>query len=199
MIVLNGLRALDVQGSDFRSIDSVFINDVESPDVIIVSPTELIAQLPPGLQRVPDVQSIMVLSRQLTLSASSVLRFQIGDTPSSVSGILRLLQLFVKLLISEPGSDIMNKTLGGGLLRPLGATFGTEDGDSIRTNAVVAVDSVSKQIVAIQSRNGTLPRNERLMSAAVLGATFSRESGSMFLSVEVKNQTGVPAQLNLEL
>jgi hypothetical protein len=141
----------------------------------------------------------MVLSRQLTLSASSVLRFQIGDTPSSVSGILRLLQLFVKLLISEPGSDIMNKTLGGGLLRPLGATFGTEDGDSIRTNAVVAVDSVSKQIVAIQSRNGTLPRNERLMSAAVLGATFSRESGSMFLSVEVKNQTGVPAQLNLEL
>ena len=199
MVVINGIRALDVIGEDFRSVDTVYINDTMSPDVIIVSPTRLIAQLPEGLQQVPNVQSIAVLSRQLTLTASSVLRFILGDTPRTVSGLMRLLQLFVKLLLSEPGSDIFSSSLGGGLLRGLGTTIGRDDGDALKTNATIAVDNVSKQIIAIQSRNGTLPRDERLSSAHVLGAAFSRDSGTLFLSVELKNQLGVPARLNLEL
>jgi hypothetical protein len=199
MVVIGGIRALQIEGTDFRSVDSVFVNDTESPDVVVVSPTQLLAQLPDNLQAVPDVQSVMVLSRSLTLTASSVLRFRIGNVPSAVSGILRMMQLFVKLLISEPGSDIFNKSLGGGLLRSMGSTFGADDGDSIRTNAVIAVDAVAKQIVALQSRDGTLPRDERLMRASVLNAVFSRQSTSLFLSVELLNQTGVPAQLNLEL
>lgn len=201
MVIVGGLYALDVLGEDFHSVDSVFINDVESPDVIVISPTRLLAQLPPGLQapNPPDVQSIMVLSRQLTITASSVLRFRIGDTPSAVSGILRMMQLFVKLLLSNPNSDIFNKPMGGGLLKNMGVTFGKEEGDSIKTNAVIAVSSTAKQIVSIQSRNGTLPRSERLLSAKVLGATFSRASGSLFLSVELISQLGVPARLSMEL
>lgn len=199
MILLGGLRALDVTGEDFRSVDTVYINDMESPDVIVVSPTRLYAQLPPSLQQNPDVQSITVLSRQLTLTASSVLRFVLGDTPSAVTGMLRLMQLFVKLLLSEPESDIFNRALGGGLLRYVGATFGSDEGDAIRTNAVIAVNSVAKQIVSIQSRLGTLPRDERLLSAKMLGATFSRASTTMFLSIELMNQLGIPARLNLEL
>jgi hypothetical protein len=199
LVTIGGLRALDVLGSDFRSVDTVYINDVESPDVIVVSATRLLAQLPSSLQSFPDVQSVQVLSRQLTLSKSSVLRFIIGDTPGTVFGILRLLQLFVKVLLSEPGSDIFNKTLGGALLRSVGTTFGSEEGDNIRTNALIAVDRTSRQIISIQSRNGTLPRDERLLSAKLMGATFSRASTSMFLSIEVMSQTGVPARMNMEL
>ena len=199
MIMLGGLRALDVIGEDFRSVDTVYINDMESPDAIVVSATRLLAQLPPSLQQVPDVQSVSVLSRQLTLTASSVLRFIIGDTPSGVTGMLRLMQLFVKLFLSEPASDIFNKTLGGGLLRGIGTTFGQEEGDSIRTNAAIAVDTTSKQIISIQSRMGTLPRDERLLNARMLGATFSRATTAMYLSVQLMNQTGIPARLNLEL
>lgn len=199
MIVFGGVRALDVTGTDFRSVDDVFINDMQSPDVVVVSPTRLIAQLPDGLQDVPDVQSITVVSRVLTLTESSILRFRIGDTPGMVQGILRLLQLFVKVLLSEPGSDIFNKNMGGGLLRNIGATFGTDEGESIRADATVAVDRAARQIIAIQSRDGTLPRDERLLNATLVGATFSRASGSMFLTVEVVSQLGVPARLNLEL
>lgn len=199
LIVLGGIRALDVIGDDFSSVDDVFINDMISPDVIVVSANRLIAQLPDSLQDHPDIHSIMVVSRQLTLSASSLLRFRMGNTPGRVNGVLRLLQLFVKILLSEPGSDIFNKQVGGGLLRNIGATFGSEEGDTIRADATVAVDRAARQVISVQSRDGTLPRDERLLNASLVGATFSRSSGSMFLSVEVVSQTGVPARLNLEL
>ena len=198
-ITLGGLLALDVTGEDFRSVDTVFINDVESPDVIVVSTTRLLAQLPDNLQSQPDVQSITVLSRELTLSASSVLRFRIGDTPGLASGILRLLQVFVKLLLARRGSDLFNPALGGGLLDDIGTTFGSEEGSNVLANARISVDRTARQIIAIQSQNGTLPRDERLLNAKLLGATFSRASASMFLSVEVTSQTGTPARLNLEL
>lgn len=199
LVVLGGLRALDVLGDDFRSVDEVFINDMPSPDVVVVSPTRLLAQLPESLQQVPDVQSVMVLSRTLTLTDSSILRFRVGETPGMVNGILRLLQLFVKVLLSEPGSDIFNKLMGGALLRNIGTTFGSEEGDTIRADATVSVDRTARQVISIQSRDGTLPRDERLLNARLVGATFSRASGTMFLSVEVVSQLGVPARLNLEL
>ena len=199
MVTVGGLRSLLVTGSDFRSVDSVYINDVESPSVYVLSPVQLLAQLPDSLQKYPSLNSVMVLSRRLTLSPSSVLRFRIGDTPGVASGILRLVQLFTKILLSAPGSNIFNPNIGGGLLRSVGVTFGREDGMKIRASVVVAVDQTAKQIVAIQSRNGTLPRDERLLAAKLVSATFSRASASLFISVEILNQTGLPATLSMEL
>ena len=199
MVMLGGLRALDVIGEDFRSVDEVYINDVQSPDYVVVSKTHLIAQLPESLQGNPDVTSIQVLSRTLTVTAKSLLRFRIGDTPGSVQGVLRLLQLFVKLLLSEPGSDIFNKGLGGGALRSVGVTFNAGDGESIKQDFVVAVDRVARQIVGLQSRNGSLPRDERLLNAELKGATFDRAQGSLFVVIEVVSQAGTPARVNLEL
>lgn len=199
MVTLGGLRALDVIGEDFRSVDEVFINDMQVPDYIVVNKTRLIAQLPESLQENPDVTSIQVLSRTLTVTAKSLLRFRIGDTPGQVQGILRLLQLFVKLLLSEPGSDIFNKDLGGGALRNVGTTFSVGDGESIKQDFVIAIDRVARQIIGLQSRNGSLPRDERLLNAELKGATFDRTQGSLFVVVEVVSQSGTPARVNLEL
>ena len=199
MASLGGLLALDVVGEDFRAVDDVRINDIQSPDFIVISKNRLIAQLPDSLQENPDVSSIQVLSRTLTLTAKSLLKFRIGDTPGQVQGILKLLQLFVKLLLSKPGSDIYNKGLGGGALRNLGVTFGAGQGESIKADFVLAVDRVARQIIGIQSRNGLLPRDERLLNARLQGATFDRSEGSLFVVVEVVSQAGTSARANLEL
>ena len=196
---LGGLLALDVIGEDFRSVDEVRINDIHSPDFIVIAKNRLIAQLPETLQNNPDVSSIQVLSRTLTLTNKSLLRFRIGDTPGQVQGILRLLQLFVKLLLSAPGTDIFNKNLGGGALRNVGVTFNSGDGESIKADFVIAIDRVARQIVSMQSRNGSLPRDERLLNATLKGATFDRSQGALFVVIEVVSQTGASARANLEL
>lgn len=191
-------RVLDVLGADFRALDEVLINKVTSPSVVVVSKTRLVAQVPDSLldQR---ILSVTVLSRRLTLSSKSVLRFRLGRTPGKVSGVLRLVQKFLKLLLTTPGSDIFNRQAGGGALRGIGQTFGIEEGSNVLNNLVIAIDTTSRQIIALQSRNPSLPREERLLSAKILRAGFNREEGALDVAVEITNQAGSAATANLEL
>lgn len=210
VIKLNGIRLtppsplglptqLDIIGEDFSSVDEVFINDMESPDVIVVSKNRLLAQLPDVLQKSRAVNSVMVLSRKLTLSPRSLIRFRIGDTPSRVSGILRLVQVFLKVLFTTPGTDIFSKRVGGGALTLLGETFGADEGRKVVSNFVVAVDTAQRQIIALQGRDPTLPPDERLLSARVTRSGFNREQGAIIASVELTSQAGRAALANLEL
>ena len=204
-IVLNNVkilpgppRVIDVIGVDFRSVDEVIINRQVSPDVVVLSKTRLIAQVPDG-QLAQRVLSVLVLSRRLTVSEKSILRFRLSRTPGKVSGTLRLLQKFLKILFTTPGRDIFNRQLGGGALRGIGQTFGVEDGDEIISNLVIAVDTTSRQVIALQSRNPSLPREERLLSAKILRTSYNKEEGALDVAVEIVNQAGKAATANLEL
>jgi hypothetical protein len=192
-------RALDIVGEDFRSVDEVTINESESPDVIVLSKTRLIAQLPDELQNTLDIRSVSVLSRRLTVTDRSLIRFRIGDRPGVVRGIFRLLQLFMKILFQTPGSDIWNRKSGGGGLKNVGETFSSEEGADIISDFVISVSNTSRQIVATQGREPRIPRDERLLTAKVLRVTYDRNIGALLATVEVTSQAGRAATANLEL
>ena len=192
-------RSLDVHGTDFRSVDQVLINDIPSPDLIILSKHRLIAQLPNTLQKVPNIISVSVLSRQLTVTSRSLIRFRISDSPGRVQGILRLIQLFLKILLTTPGSDIFNRRTGGGALANIGETFGADEGGGIISDFIISVDTTARQIVSSQGRDPRLPRDERLLSARVTSAGFNRELGAIIATVELTSQAGRAALANLEL
>jgi len=191
-------RVVDVTGEDFRSVDEVLINKVASTSVVVVSKTRLVAQVPDSMLD-QNILSVTVLSRRLTISSRSVLRFRLSKTPGKVTGVLRLVQKFLKILLSTPGSDIFNRQIGGGALRSIGQTFGSEQGGDILNNLVIAIDTTTRQIIALQSRNPSLPREERLLSAKILRAGFNKEEGAIDVAVEITSQAGHAATANLEL
>jgi hypothetical protein len=196
---LNVPRSLDIHGQDFRAVDQVLINNIASPDVIILGKNRLIAQLPTSLQKIPRIVSVSVLSRNLTVTNRSLIRFRISDTPGRVRGTLRLIQVFLKVLLSTPGTDIFNRRSGGGALVNVGETFGADEGGDIISDFIISVANTSRQIVARQGRNPRLPRDERLLSAKVTQAGFNRELGAIIASVELTSQAGRAAVANLEL
>lgn len=197
-IVAGPPRVLDITGADFRSVDEVLINKVPSPDVVVLSRTRLLAQVPDNQLGV-QLFSVSVLSKRLTLSAKSLLRFTIGKSPGKVTGVLRLVQRFLKLLFTTPGSDIFNRQAGGGALRSVGATFGIDEGSEVLSNLVIAIDTTTRQMIAMQSRNSALPRDERLLSAKILRAGFNKEEGALDVAVEITSQAGAAATANLEI
>lgn len=192
-------RALDIVGQDFRAVDEVMINDAPSPDVVVLSQTRLIAQLPDFLQKSLDVRSVAVLSRRLTITPRSYIRFRLSDQPGVVSGILRLVQLFLKVLLQTPGTDIWSRRSGGGALKNVGETFGSEEGADIISDFIISVDATSRQIIATQGRETRIPRNERLLTAQVLNVGYDRSLGALLASVEITSQAGRAATANLEL
>jgi len=189
---------VDINGADFRSVDEVLINRMASPDVVVLSKTRLLAQVPDSMLS-QEILTVNVLSRRLTVTSRSVLRFRISKTPGKVSGILRLTQKYLKILFTTPGSDIFNRSTGTGAMKAVGSTGSAGNGDDIVQNLVVAIDTATRQIISIQSRNSSLPRDERLLSAKVIRASFNKNEGAVNVAVEITSQAGRSATANLEL
>jgi hypothetical protein len=114
-----------------------------------------------------------------------------------VTGLLKLVQFFLKVLFTTPGQDVFSQQIGGGALRNLGETFGAGEGGKILSDFVVAVDTTKRQIIALQSRNPSLPRDERLLSARVISSAFDQKSLSLIISIDIASQAGRSATANV--
>jgi hypothetical protein len=191
-------RTFEVVGEDFSAVDTVLLNEIPSPDVVILSKTKLLAQVPDALTH-QVVTSISVLSRVLTLSAKSFIRFRIGSTPGKIRGVLRLVQLFLKILFTTPGTDIFSPSTGGAGLASIGKTFGKDQGGSIISSFIISVDTTKRQIISIQARDPSLPRDERLLDARVTSAGFNKNEGALLVEVELTSQAGRSAIARVEL
>lgn len=192
------VRTLDVTGEDFRAIDQVLINGSESPSFVVVSKNRLLAQVPEAalLQSITTVQ---VISRTLVLTDQSLIKFQVGRSPSKVRGILRLVQVFLKTLFTTQGSDIFSPRSGGSALRGLGRSFGSNEGGALVSDFVVAVATAQKQIITTQSRDASIPRDERLLSARVTRSSYNKNESALVVSVELTSQAGRAALANVML
>lgn len=189
---------LNILGEDFTAVDEVLINGITSPSYHVLGKTRLVAIVP---DQVPaaEINDVKVTTRKLTITPKSMLKFQVSRMPSKVNGILRLVQLFVKVLFTTPGSDIFNPKLGGNGLRPLGRNLGKTQTGSILSDFVISVDNTSRQIVTIQGRQAQLPPDERLLTARVTASQFSVDEGALITTVEVTSQAGRSALASLVL
>ena len=136
-------------------------------------------------------------TRNLTVSARSVIKFQVGNVASKVSGILRLVQVFLKMLLTTPGQDIFAPRVGGNALKNIGQTFGKDQGGTIVSDIIVSVDTTRKQIIALQSRDPTIPRDERLLAATVTAAAYNQAEGALVVTLELTSQAGRSATANI--
>ncbi len=190
------LKVLEIEGEDFSAVDTVSVNDIDVPEFAVLSSHVLRARLPLSLT-LADVRTVTVLSKRLVTTAKSTLKFRIGSMPSKVRGPLRLSQLFLKVLFSEPGTDIFNKKGGGGALKALSSTFAASDSGGVINDFSVAVRTTTRQIIASQARNPSLPPDEKLLSASIISSAFSPQEAALSVSIEIVNQSGLPAILNL--
>lgn len=187
---------LEIVGDDFSAVDEVLLNDIQSPEVVILSKTRLTAVIPEEV-RGQQIVNVVVVSYRTVFSQGSVVSFRAGDTNRKTTGISRLVQLFLKVLLSSPGSDIFNKTLGGGALRNVGKSFSQANSGSIVSDFVISVDTTTKQIIALQARQPRLPRDERLLSAKVTSARFDAAQTALVVSIELYSQAGTSVTANI--
>lgn len=192
------VRTLDVIGDDFRAVDQVLLNQVPSLSFIILSKVRLLVEVPQPLVH-STITSISVLSRKLALSPRSLIQFRIGATASKTRGILRLMQLFLKLLFTTPGSDIFAPKVGGGALAHLGQSISTDGTADVVAGIIVSVDNTVKQLIQIQGRNQSIPPDERLLSAKVISAGFNKNETALVASIEVNSQAGKSAVARMNM
>jgi len=186
-----GLAVPTVQltGEDFLHVQDVFLNETQCPDVVVLSATSLLAQLP---ESVVDRQivSVVVSSTRLTRTARSTIAFRVADSPGTVDGLTRLIQTFVKLVLTTPGTDIFSRKVGGGLLGVVGKQTADSTAQMLSADFSLAVTRARQQLMTLQAANPKLSLSERLAYATVVGIHYDPSDLSMVGRVALGNQTG---------
>lgn len=189
-------RSLILEGADFTQATEVLINDLPSPEFMIVSDHQIVAQVPsPEVNKV--LRKVAVLSEKPSPNRKSLLSFGLGSTMKGLQGLERLVQLFVKLLLQTPGSDKFDPGLGGGLYALIGKTFSGDTSKAIQAAAVSSLNRTRDQIIAIQAKNTRLPNDERLLTATVDAVGFNDSITTLMMRILVTAVSGRQAVANL--
>lgn len=180
--------SLQIRGGPFVALDAVLINNIASPSFIQVNDREIWAQVPSGMEG--STVSVAVLSQNLLNADHVQLRFRLGKQTRKISGLARLVQMFVRILLMSPGTNLLNPALGGGLLRALRSSYNPNQLQGLQTEVYLAVQRASEQLMTLQAREVRTPRDERILSAKVLGCGVAQATGQLALDLELLSQTG---------
>lgn len=189
-------RTLDIRGQQFLQATEVEINGIISPEFMIISDSQIFAQVPTG-QKNSIINTVAVLAQQPSPTRSSVFYFEVGSSLSSLRGIERLVQMFVKICLQTPGTDKFRPTIGGGLLALAGQNVSNDAQNTVSASAVTAINRTRDQIVALQNKAPRIPPDERLLTADVVGVGFDPNTTTLALKVAISAQSGQQAVANL--
>lgn len=185
-----------IYGNDFRSAYEVYVNDAKCPEFLIDSNKKILAQLPESQAGQP-LRTVAVISSKLTRTDRSKIVFRIGDNPCTVTGIERLIQTFLKLVLQGP--DIFMPNIGGRLLASVGKQLSSVNGASLVTDFQLAVNRARTQLLALQARDSGLNYEERLLFARVIEAKFVPSELALLGKLHIGNQAGSSSVVGLGL
>jgi len=177
---------LDVRGRSFVGVSKVFVNDVECPEFIVVSSTQVLAQVPTS-EVDARLRSVRVLLSRSGLTQTSVVDFEAVVPGARAEGFTKLLQAFLRLLFTNPGEDLANPWAGGGMQRLVGSA-GTPA--ELRGLAATAVQTAEQHLIRLQTRNSVLTDGERLQSASLLQAEYDLATTSIAIRVKLTAMDG---------
>lgn len=173
---------LDVQGQEFREVTDVRINSVRSPEFIVLSPSRLLAQVPNSQLNGP-IDSVAVFVASGRLASRAKITFEALVTAGKrAEGVVKLVQTYLKLLLTTPGRDIFMPNVGGGLLRAVGVAGRPAD---LKALGRIAVSNTQTQMIALQAQDSFLAQNERLQSATLLSVDFEPRTSTLALRIRL--------------
>ena len=185
-LLMEPVLALDIYGRDFRDVSKVLINGVPSPEFIVFSLEHLVAQVPKS-QIGAEFLSVVVLSARELNTPVSVISFEAAIGNRAAEGRTRLVQNFLMLLFTTPGSSIFDKNKGGGLYQLAGKTLTTGE---LRAEASLSVDRTRSQLIQVQAGDSRLDPSERLQAATLLGVDFNPQTSTLSLRLRLTAADG---------
>ena len=113
----------------------------------------------------------------------------------AVSGIEKVIQKVIKVLLTSPGSDAFNPVLGGGLNSYIGRNFATSGELSAEVSSAIRVSE--EQIIKSESRKD-LPDEEKLGAITILEVQPINRIG-VAIKLQITNRLGETGKTSVTL
>lgn len=124
--------------------------------------------------------------------------FGFGRSPKTISGIEKLSQHVVKMLLTSPGSVARDPTVGGGILRLFTLPTDTDDHQlgALEQDLAIGISQVEDNILEGQE-SVPLPSDERLQDLRLDQLEFDVDSVTWTFRIRVISEAGSEFALDL--
>jgi len=194
-------RTLRVIGSEgFSHAQSVLINGYPTVSFQLISDTVLLVNVGAFFDGTP-VTSMAVTVVSATMTGTRSVRLVLGPSVrlGSVSGVQKLVQHVVKVLLTNVGSNRFRPGAGGGLLRMTAFDLSPDARPKIVAGISHALSATEKQIVASNSTERSLPASERLLGLSLGDVTFNENTLEATASIRLTTYGGESASIPIIL
>lgn len=115
--------------------------------------------------------------------------FTFGNRSNTVRGILRLVQMVVKMLLTTPGSDHFDASVGTIILGLFKRGVSDSSVQLLKMDIMVSIQDLERQIQDIQAGQ-PVPDDERLREIQIRNVQFLPESGEWQIQISVLSEAG---------
>lgn len=181
-------------GENLDKAEEIFYNGVSTKTFTVVSRTRLIVKIPNSQVGRP-LKSLRVESTLQVLGPDAVLSLSV-DRVSKIDGMERLIQSYLIILLSTPGSDLFEPGSGGGVQALVGRSS-KGNGKGVAADLTLAVERAKSELLKLQSKDRRIPPNERLLSTSLVSLNFNEQATTISAVIEVTNALGASAQVTV--
>lgn len=190
--------SLLVTGERFDQATVVQINELDSPEFVVISPNRILARVPDS-QKLSILRKVAVIATVPSANRRSLLHFEVGPSIKGISGIEKLIQAFCKILLQSAGSDRFKPNEGAGLLKLVGRNVSKGDSKNLQASVVGAVTRARDQLMALQGADRRIPSDERLLTAITEAVGFDPATTTLTARIGLSAVSGRQAVTNLTL
>lgn len=188
-------QSIMVVGKNFDQTTEVQYNGILAEEFVIASSTRLIVRIPPS-QVGKKFTDLKVLAPASATKSDAVLSLGMTAPIKSISGIDRLVQNWVMVFFTTPGTDIFSPESGGGGASLIGRST-DRSGTGVTADLSLAIEKTKQELIRIQSNTQTVPPSEKLLSSSLEKVEFDEKTTVLSARVNIQNMLGDVAEVSL--
>jgi hypothetical protein len=184
-----------VLGDKLNLTQEIFYNNLKVTEFVVSAPNRLIVRIP-TTQIGKEFTGIQVFSSVNVTKTSSALSFELIKPLKQVEGIERLVQSWMLVFFTTPGSDVFDTQSGGGVRAIIGKNTNTK-GKGVSADLALAIERTQNELIRLQSQNSRIPISEKLLSATLSGMNYDDRTTTLSATVALKNMLGEQAEVSV--
>lgn len=184
-----------VVGKDLNSTAEILYNGVLAPEFVVSSSTRLIVRIPPT-QVGKDLTDFKVFASRPLQKKDASLILELSKPFQIVEGLDRLIQSWMIVFLTTPGSDVFTPSSGGGARNIVGSNTDRTQ-KSAAADLAVAIQRTESELIKLQAKSPSVPPEEKLLSASLDAVSFDDTTGTISARVQLKNMVNQSAAVSL--
>lgn len=182
-----------VLGDDLDLTSEVLYNGVTVLEFFKSSSSRLVVRIPDS-QVGKSFDSIQVFSSVAIAKRDAVLSLAVRHPVESIQGLDRMIQCWVMIFMTTPGSDVFTPKSGGGGQAIIGRNT-DRTGKGVAADLTLAIDRTKTELAQLQAKRGNLPLSEKILSCTLDSTQFDQVTATLSAQVTLKNMLGNQAEV----